>query len=393
MRLHHCIADGLALTQVLLSLTDQERDAPVAWPAAEEKPSGGLFESLLRPAVTTVSRAVQDVQAVAHEGLETLLHPSHALELANRGAAGAAALGKLLLTLPDRKTIFKGQCGVTKRAAWSVPIPLERIKRLGHGSGGTVNDVLLSTVAGALRRYLETRGQPTEGLDIRAMVPVNLRKPSEMDTLGNRFGLVILSLPVGIRDPRERLGVLKKRMDDIKRSPEALVAFGILNTIGLTPHDIEKVIVDIFAAKVSAIMTNVPGPKGPRFLAGSRINGLMAWVPAAANLGLGISILSYSGEVMVGFATDAGLAPDPETIIAGFHLELDELEERIAEDEAERSAQRERRGMKRRAPRTAAVARCQALTKSGQQCKNRALPGEVTLPGVHRKVACRGAVR
>lgn len=362
-RLHHCLADGLALMDVLLSLTDRERDAAAALPTAEELHASWLAE-LFKPATSAVNAAVQGAGMVLHEGFTTLLNPSHAEELAKKGTDYVAALGKLLLTLPDHRTILRGQCGVIKRATWSNPIALEDVKAIGHGLGSTVNDVLLAAVSGALRRYLDGRGQATDGLDIRAMVPVSLRKPAEMGKLGNRFGLVILSLPVGVRDPLARLVAVKQRMDDIKHTPEAEVAFGILNTIGLTPHQVEKIIVDIFASKVSAVMTNVPGPKQKLYLAGSGLNGLMFWVPAASNIGLGISILSYAGEVVVGVMTDAGFVPDPETIVAGFHTELAAMKAEI------RAATLPDATLSRPAD------RCQAVTLAGQPCKNRALPGE-----------------
>ncbi len=393
-RLHHCLADGLALMDVLLSLTDRTPDAPAALPQAEEKHVGWL-EELVRSAAAATRTATKGAELLLHEGLATLQNPSHALELAQRGGDYAAALSKLLLMLPDRRTILRGKCGVVKRAVWSAPIPLADVKAIGHRLDSTVNDVLLAAVSGALRRYLESRGQPTRGLDIRAMVPVNLRQPAEMGKLGNRFGLVILSLPVGIRDPLHRLAAVKKRMDDIKRSPEAVVAFGILTTIGLTPVDIEKIIVSIFASKVTAVMTNVPGPKETLYLAGSRLTGLMFWVPTASNLGLGISIISYAGEVIIGVMTDAGLVPDPEVIVEGFHAELDEMRELLvapaeasqppepvvveaAETEGSAAAPETAQPEVVQAPVVKAVSseRCQALTRSGQPCKNRPLPGE-----------------
>lgn len=395
-RLHHCLADGLALMDVLLSLTDHTPDAPVALPQVEERRAGWL-EELLRSAAATTKTVAKGAELLWNEGFMTLQNPSHALELAQRGGDYAAALGKLLLMLPDRRTILRGKCGVVKRAVWSDPIPLSDIKAIGHRLESTVNDVLLAAVSGALRRYLESRGQTTKGLDIRAMIPVNLRQPAEMGKLGNRFGLVILSLPVGIRDPLHRLAAVKKRMDDIKRSPEAVVAFGILTTIGLTPVDIERIIVGIFASKVTAVMTNVPGPKETLYLAGSRLTGLMFWVPTASNLGLGISIISYAGEVIIGFMTDKGLVPDPEVIVEGFHAELDEMRELlVASPQAAQSAEpgviepaetevsatepeevAQSAVVQAPVPEAASSGRCQALTRAGRPCKNRALPGEV----------------
>ncbi len=366
-RLHHCIADGLALVQVLLTTADLEPDAALILPEDETRRDGGLLDRLLKPMTAAASWTTRGAETLLRESLETLVDPARLLTPAWVAADGMAALGKLLFTLPDRRTILRGRCGVAKRAVWTAPLPLTEVKVIGNGLGCTVNDVLLAAVAGALGRYLEERGQPTEGLEIRAMVPVNLRRPEETDELGNRFGLVILSLPVGLRDPQERMALLKQRMDTIKSTPEAIVAFGILNTMGLTPIQVEKIIVDIFAAKVSAVMTNVPGPREPLYLAGSRIQEMMFWVPSPGSLSLGISILSYAGNVMVGVATDAGLIPNPEAIVGGIHAELAGMREhmeavaRVAEAQEAHGAER-----------------CHALTKTGGRCKNRAAPGQTT---------------
>ncbi len=335
-RLHHCIGDGLALVQVLLGMTDDVPDPTLA-PRPKRRARDLISENVVGSVRSGVSGIRKLAGTMLHESWETLTHPKHAFDLvrqgqdlaaqwAKQGTDVVAAAGKLLLTLPDRKTVFRGACGGSKRAAWSEPFSLEDVKAIGKRLGGTINDVLLAAVSGALRRYLEGLGQPTEGVEINAMVPVSIRQPHEMGQLGNRFGLVILTLPVGARDPIERLVILKKRMDDIKHSPEAVVAFAILTTIGLTPTDAERILVDFFATKTTAVMTNVPGPKEPLYLAGDRLTNLMFWVPAASSLGMGISILSYAGTVMVGIMTDACMVPDPLTIAENFNSELREMQ-------------------------------------------------------------------
>jgi WS/DGAT/MGAT family acyltransferase len=231
---------------------------------------------------------------------------------------------------------------------------LEDVKYVAHTLGATLNDVLISAVAGALRRYLEARGVDTDDMNLRAIVPVNLRSPGELDLdhMGNRFGLVFLALPVGIAEPLARMAVLKQRMDDIKRSPEAIVAFGILGAIGATPVLIERVVNTIFGMKATAVMTNVPGPREPLYLAGKRIRGIMFWVPTPAKLGLGVSIISYAGEVIVGVGTDAGLVPDPEEIVSAFDEEFQVLMQ-LAEAQAPRKPRvhRAARGKRAAAPR------------------------------------------
>ncbi len=324
-RVHHSMGDGLALVQVLLSLADDA--APVEQgPATREngaRKNGGMRGQATKLARTGTKYAEQAI------GLVT--DAEKLRDAARLGASGTMALGKLLLTLPDEPSLFKGAVGVVKRAAWSQPLPLADVKYVSKALGATINDVLISCVTGAMRRYLEGRGQDTDGLNLRAMVPVNLRAPTELDLddLGNRFGLVFLDLPVGIQDPLKRIAVLKRRMDAIKRTPEAAVAFGILGLIGATPTGVERIINRIFGMKATAVMTNVPGPREPIYLMGNPIRGIMFWVPTPARLGLGVSIISYAGEVIVGVGTDARLVPDPDEIVQAFLKEFDALD-RIA---------------------------------------------------------------
>lgn len=335
-RLHHSMADGLALVQVLLSLADnapviQDTETALTVPANENgsRKRGGIVSSTFKLA-RSGTKYVRGVVTNREKLRDTAL----------LGASGSMALGKLLFIGPDTHSMFKGKCGVMKRAAWTKPLPFPTVKYVAHALGGTINDTLISAVAGALRRYIEARGGDTTGMNIRAIVPVNLRAPGDLDldSLGNRFGLVFLSLPVGIQDPLLRMAVLKDRMDDIKRSPEAMVAYGILGTIGATPVAVEHLINTVFGMKATAVMTNVPGPRQALYLAGTRINGLMFWVPTPAHLGLGVSIISYANEVVVGVNTDAGLIPDPDEITNAFMQEFLTLQV-LAEKRAPRETQ------------------------------------------------------
>ena len=314
-RLHHCIADGMALVRVLLSLTDTEPDPPPR--ATGEMPMeegfGGLGD-LFRAG-----------NALAQTGLGLAQQPGRVLELVGRGALAAATLAEVALMLPDRKTSLKGELGFRKRLAWSEPIDLAGVKAAGAREGATVNDVLVGAATGALRRYLRAQGDDLSGLEIRAVVPVNLRPLDDAHQLGNQFGLVLAPLPVGIADPHRRLHEIKRRMDDLKSSMQPLVAFGLLNALGMTPSRLQSVALDFFGAKGTLVLTNVPGPRQRLYLAGQRLERVMFWVPQSGRLGLGVSILSYAGEVMVGVASDAGLVPDPHQIVTGFEAELARL--------------------------------------------------------------------
>jgi diacylglycerol O-acyltransferase / wax synthase len=321
-RLHHCIADGIALMRVLLSLTDPIPEPPTPDHAAA--PAHGGRTPYAGP-IAAANATVRAAEKLLDSGIEALLEPTRLADAAQFGASSAVILSRLLLMSPDPQTPFKGKLGVSKRAAWSAPIALDDVKAIGHAVGGTVNDVLLAAVTGALRRYLLGRGELVDGLELRAAVPVNLRAANEPPTLGNRFGLIFLSLPVGADDPLDRLYDLKQRMEVIKDSPEALVTFGVLHAMGLMTSQLQDVGVALFGSKATAVMTNVPGPRETIYLAGAPVRELMFWVPQSGRLGLGVSIFSYAGQVWLGVATDVGLIPDPDTIIGAFQDEFDLL--------------------------------------------------------------------
>jgi hypothetical protein len=198
---------------------------------------------------------------------------------------------------------------------------------------------------------MEKRGQPTSGVAIRASVPVNLRSADHEHKLGNAFGLVFLTLPVGIADPARRVRAIKKEMDHLKGSPEALVAFGLLSLMGLAPVEVEQLGLRFFGSKATAVLTNVPGPRHPLYMAGRKIDKVMFWVPQSGHLGLGISILSYDGGVMLGIATDAGLVPDPERIVDNFKVEFEAM--RAAAQKASKPKKARHATRPARAPRKA----------------------------------------
>src|SRR5882672_10096379 len=310
-RIHHSIADGIALVRVMLSLMDATATAAPARRTSNSTNHAGPLDWL--PAA--IGRGVA-------AGQDLLDNPARLADLARVRVHGAYRLGRMVALPPDPPTAFKGELGRRKRAAWSAPLPLEDFKAVGKAFGATVNDVLVATATGALRRYLESRGDSTSGLAIRASVPVNLRPIEEAHKMGNSFGLVFLTLPIGIADPVKRLRSIKIEMDELKRSPEALVAFAVLNVMGYTPVAVEKAGLRFFGSKATAVLTNVPGPREPLYLAGRKLDTVMFWVPQSGHLGLGISILSYAGGVMLGVANDAGLVPDPERIVDGFEKEF-----------------------------------------------------------------------
>jgi len=322
VRLHHCIGDGMALLQVLLSLTDEYFN-PSRFPSTEERPH--LLPGVVRGAIKTVQGTVATGRRLLTESAKSILSPSHALQRVKQGLSFGAALSKFLSLPRDSDTLLKGDLGVAQRATWSAPLDLARIKRIGRVIDAKVNDVLLGAVAGALRYYFEDRDALAGDETVRALIPVNLRPPEQAFRLGNRFGLVFLDLPVGRGDRLERVLTVKQEMDEIKGSAEAIAALSILEGLGYVPLSVEERAVRHFSSKASAVMTNVPGPQETLHMKGRRVQHIMPWVPRAGHVGLGVSIFSYDGEVRLGIACDAGLIPDPDTILDGFQHEFDRL--------------------------------------------------------------------
>jgi len=224
----------------------------------------------------------------------------------------------------DSATRFRGTLGTRKRVAWATPLPLDEVKVVGKALGCSINDVLLSMAAGALRDYLREKGDAVES-EVRAIVPVNLRPVSQTGDLGNHFGLVFLSLPVGIENPLERLFAVRARMRELKGSYQPLIALGLLSAVGYGPRVLQDQVTQLLGQSATAVMTNVPGPQHPLYFAGKRIDELDFWVPQSGGIGMGVSILSYDGRIHFGVITDAGLVPDPDRIVGRFKDEFDKL--------------------------------------------------------------------
>ncbi|HEX7327407.1 MAG TPA: wax ester/triacylglycerol synthase family O-acyltransferase [Casimicrobiaceae bacterium] len=328
MRIHHCYADGIALVRVMLSMTDASADGPPAMPfAPRAKRNAGddPFATLLAPVSGALALARRIGAALIDEGAALWQDPEKAAVLAERGGEFAVEIARLALMAQDTPTRFKGVPGGAKRVAWAAPIPLDEVKTIGRALGASVNDVLLACAAGALRAYLLAKGDATNDVMIRALVPVNLRPAEQAWRLGNRFGLVFLDLPVGVENPIERLYAVRAHMNALKGSQQPILSLGLLAAMGAGPRILHDALLAALARNATAVMTNVPGPKVPLYLAGSRIDSLMFWVPQAGDIGMGVSILSYDGHVQFGVTTDRKLCPDPARIAVGFGEQFEQL--------------------------------------------------------------------
>jgi WS/DGAT/MGAT family acyltransferase len=339
VRIHHCIADGIALIGVLLSMTTTEADAELSAPRAGRHAGGGAdassLESMLRPFTAATVRALDTAGEWAARGLQMsqamIEEPNRAAESAAQAARMAAQFGQdaaaLALMASDTTTSLKGKPVGTKVVAWNHPLPLAEVKAIGKAIGCSVNDVLLACVAGAFRRYLLERGDALDNAEMRAMVPVNLRGAAggAPKSLGNKFGLVPLLLPIGIDDPVERVFEVQRRMNALKGGYMPVLAMAILGATGLAPRFVQRQVLDMLAKKATAVMTNVPGPQQALYMAGARLAQMMFWVPQSGDIGVGVSILSYNSGVQFGLITDKRLCADPQAIIDRFAPEFEAL--------------------------------------------------------------------
>ena len=354
VRIHHCIADGIALISVTMSLVDGGVAPPArvaksahsksAAKSAVESAEDWITDTLLKPFTDISVKALGAVGDGAARSLGLLGDPEGIKEGIEKGfqksVAGSIDMARVLYQLAsdsaalalmpdDSKTRLKGKPGGKKKVAWCQPIPLEDVKAVGKALNCSINDVLLSCVAGALGEYLKSHGDDVTGQEIRAMVPVNLRPPNpshdQTHKLGNRFGLAPLVLPIGLENPVERVYEVRKRMSALKGSYQPLLAFSLLAVAGMLIKPAQDMLLSLFARKTTAVMTNVPGPRDKLKFCGATLEQSMFWVPQSGDVGLGVSILSYGGGVQFGVITDGALCPEPQRIIDEFLPEFARL--------------------------------------------------------------------
>jgi diacylglycerol O-acyltransferase / wax synthase len=334
VRIHHCIADGIALNAVLLSIADGGVDLHHARHGDAATGQDGhdgdwLVDAVVKPLTNITVKAIGMYGDGVVKAMQFLAHPQEPLtgsvELARAGAQVLRDAAALALLPDDSPTLLKGKLSGRKVVAWCEPLPLDQVKAVGKALNCSVNDVLLSCVAGSIGHYLRGRGDDPTGKEIRAMVPVNLRPLEEAWQLGNRFGLAPLVLPIGIDNPVERLYAVRERMHALKGSYQPLLAYALLAVSGALTKPLQHELSNMFLRKTTAVMTNVPGPTAPLKFCGSTLRQSISWVPTSGDVGIGVSLYSYAGGVQFGLITDSQRCPDPHAIIDRFAPEFEKL--------------------------------------------------------------------
>jgi WS/DGAT/MGAT family acyltransferase len=321
---HHCMVDGVSSSDLLSVLMDETREGGPA-PADTWRPDAEPN------ALELVTHALAERAASPYEGIRTLASairgPRRVARNLVQGARDVAQTRSVLK--PTAPISFNGPIGPHRRWDWGRG-RLADIKTIRDAFGGTVNDVVLTVIAGAFRDLLQRRGEDvTEGRTIRTLVPVSVRKGNERGTYDNRVSAMFAELPVGISDPLERLDAVRRQMEDLKRSRQAVGAEVLTSMTGFAPAMLlalgARLAMRVPQRNLNTVTTNVPGPQHPLYLAGRRLLEVFPYVPLASNVRVGLAIYSYDGGLNFGITGDYDTAPDIGVVGQGIEAGLAEL--------------------------------------------------------------------
>jgi len=344
-KVHHCMVDGVAGTDLMQLIFDVDPDADPPRPAADWNPppapsTGSLMLGSLQD---TVARPLRHLAAVAD--LATIAAAPRGLRRAGSALlAELPALARQVLTPAARS--LNGPIGPHRRWAWT-ETTLEEVKRVRSALGGTVNDVVLTAISQGFRELLEHRGALTDGLVVRSMVPVSVRRTDERGALNNQIAAVFVDLPVAEPDPRMRLASLRRQMDEQKRVLDTVDARSIIAMGDFVAPTLlalgTRAGVRTGRPWTQTVTTNVPGPPVPLYVVGRRMRSLYPYVPIAAGTRVSIGIFSYQGAMTFGINADFDAFPDLDVLADGICRGVSDLVELAG---AERSADGDRRARK-----------------------------------------------
>ena len=336
LRMHHCYADGLSLLGIFDQLCPPSPQQHPALYGAAETPQlarwGAAAKTWLQGlmAIETQNAGEAADQPPESPAMDTAKQASRSLErMTHNGLKLLHEVSEFLVEPEDTPSDLKRPLLGRRQCRWSEPVGLERFRAVAAATKVTINDVLLSCVACAVRSRLGIAAEELDDAVLHAAVPVDIRSrlPADLQpepgSLGNYFGTVFVPLPVDGESPLERLYRIKHETRRLKKSWQPGIAWGLTASASAIPEPWRKPVADVFYRKASAVVSNVPGTPQARYMAGCRITEQMFWVPQAGDIGLGVSIVSYAGQVQFGVVADEAILSDPD----GFLVDcLEELE-------------------------------------------------------------------
>lgn len=321
---HHALVDGISgvdITTVLFDVTPEPAPTPgpdQPWVPRPLPSSAQLLADALLERATVPAEIVRGVRAL-------IRRPGRVAKelLGDLTAVGSFALPGARSAPPSP---FNVPIGPHRRFTW-LEDELDRVKAIKNELGGTVNDVVLTTVAGGLGRWMRAHGHPTAGVTLRAMIPVSVRTDDARSALGNQVAAVWASLPVGETDPLAQHAQIRAEMEGLKESHQAVGARLLTELTGFAPPTVMAQAARLQARQryFNLVVTNVPGPQFPLYVLGRRMRAIYPLVPLAQRLALGIAIISYDGQLAFGLNADYDALPDVEVLADQLGDALDEL--------------------------------------------------------------------
>ncbi len=313
-KIHHCMIDGTAgqdLAQILHSTDPDERleeKAPV-WLPRPAPSRAELFRDEVGRYLSLPARALRGLRE-ANEELDEMREEIGTRLDSLRRAAGALRSAAGQMSAVPSQTQLNRPIGPHRRFDWR-ETPLAHVKAVRRALGCTINDVVLATVSGAVRRFLERRGDRPDGLDFRIAAPVSIRRDGDRD-MGNRVSQWFVPAPIDEADPLARVARIHQATEELKASRHALEADLIMNVVEWTPTSLLTLASRAASgsAPYNLMVTNVPGPQAPLYLLGARLESLFSQVPIADSTALGVALVSYAGKLCWGFNADFELVPD-----------------------------------------------------------------------------------
>jgi diacylglycerol O-acyltransferase len=320
---HHALVDGISGVDIMTVLFDLEPDPP------EREPGPAWYPRPEPSGATLTADALVDIATAPVGAAKTvagaLAAPRQAAQAAARTVGGIASMAAAGIGGAPPSPL-NTRIGPHRRFAW-VESDLQRFKAIKGALAGTVNDVVLAVVTGALRDHLLRRGRDPDGLELKAMVPVSIRAETERGALGNRVAAIYAPLPVGIADPRERLKTIHEALSDLKSSGQAVGAERITQLAGFAAPTVLNQAGRLQGRQrfFNLTVTNVPGPQFPLFMLGRRLRAFYPMIPLVLNTTLGIAIMSYDGRIYFGLTGDYDAMEDLDDFASDLRAAVAEL--------------------------------------------------------------------
>ncbi len=321
---HHALVDGVSGVDIASVLLDSAPE-----PVAPPDPGRRWLPSPMPSGSELLGSALAERATAPREMARTISSAiGRPLTVANRVRDALVGLGALTWAgmRPAPPSPYNVPIGSHRRFTW-VRTELENVKSVKDQLGGTVNDVILATVAGALSKHLKRRGVDTGGLELKAMVPVSVRTDLESGTLGNRVAAMMTTLPVHCEDPITRLDLVREEMRHLKEGGQAVGAQVLTDLTGFAPSTIMSQAARLFARQrmFNLVVTNVPGPQWALYLMGHQLTDVFPMVPLARNQALGVAIMSYNGRLNFGLVGDYDEMADIDELAEDFREALEDL--------------------------------------------------------------------